>query len=113
MAGCLPHVCVMIDSSKISSILQGKIPDLEIPPGIDSGKPDQESFAELLAKGIDSVRELAEKRDDLTVDLALGKPVELHQVMLATTKAQVAMELLIELRNKLIEAYQEISRMPV
>lgn len=75
--------------------------------GTEAGFPD------LLARMIGKVQELTDESDRLSVDLALGQPVELHQVMLAATKARLALELLIELRNKVIEAYQEISRMPV
>lgn len=42
-----------------------------------------------------------------------GQPVELHQVIIAGEKAGVAFELLIETRNRLVEAYQELMRMPV
>jgi len=102
-----------MEVGKAASILQGKFPILEIPRDSGVGPSEQTSFADLLAQGIQGVQDLASNQDRLSVDLALGKPVELHQVMLAATKAQIAMELLLELRNKLIEAYQEISRMPV
>ena len=42
-----------------------------------------------------------------------GGPVELHQVVIAGEKAGVAFELLVEARNRLVEAYQELMRMPV
>jgi flagellar hook-basal body complex protein FliE len=42
-----------------------------------------------------------------------GAPVELHQVVIAGEKAGIAFELLVEARNRLVEAYQELMRMPV
>ncbi|MBU2652480.1 MAG: flagellar hook-basal body complex protein FliE [Bacteroidetes bacterium] len=42
-----------------------------------------------------------------------GEPVELHQVMVKAEEAGIATELLIEIRNKLVDAYSELIRMPV
>jgi flagellar hook-basal body complex protein FliE len=95
----------------IKSTLPGKFPALGINSPAES--PETEKFSDFLSRAIGSVDDLSRESDRLAVDLALGKPVELHQVMLAASKAQIAMELFIELRNKLIEAYQEISRMQI
>lgn len=81
--------------------------------GVSSREEQAPSFAELLSEAMKSLNELTSESDRKTIEAALGRPVELHQVMLAATKASLAMELLIEIRNRLIEAYQEISRMPV
>ncbi len=45
--------------------------------------------------------------------LAKGSPIDLHEVMLAQEEAGVAFKLVLEMRNKIISAYQEIMRMPV
>jgi flagellar hook-basal body complex protein FliE len=103
----------MTETGKIGSILPGKIPALSINGTADAESIGPGSFAEMLAEGIQNVQDLEAESDRLQVDLALGRPVELHQVMLAATKAQIAMEMLIEMRNRLIEAYQEISRMAI
>lgn len=103
----------MTDSMRIVNPLPGKIPMYEVPSIEEAGGKIPVDFANLLAEGINNVNNLAKASEKLTVDLALGKPVELHQVMLASTKASIALELLIEIRNKVLEAYQEISRMPV
>ncbi|HDS30542.1 MAG TPA: flagellar hook-basal body complex protein FliE [Firmicutes bacterium] len=95
----------------IKSLLPGKVPALGIKSLSDA--QGTEKFSDLLSKAVGSVNDLSLERDRLALDLAMGRPVELHQVMLAASKAQIAMELFIELRNKLIEAYQEISRMPI
>lgn len=84
---------------------------------VDQGSltPDEKraGFAELLNMAIEQIQELSSESDANAINIALGRPVELHQVMLTAAKAQIAMELLIEIRNRLIEAYQEINRMPV
>lgn len=108
-----PHVSAMTDSMRIVNPLPGMIPVFEVPSIEEAGGKIPVDFANLLADGINNVNNLAKASEKLTVDLALGKPVELHQIMLASTKASIALELLIEIRNKVLEAYQEISRMPV
>jgi len=45
--------------------------------------------------------------------LITGEEIELHQVMLAAQKAELALELTLTVRNKVVEAYQEIMRMQV
>ena len=45
--------------------------------------------------------------------LAAGEPVELHDVMIAMEEADLSLRLALQVRNKLVEAYQEIQRMQV
>ncbi|MEE8404551.1 MAG: flagellar hook-basal body complex protein FliE [candidate division Zixibacteria bacterium] len=42
-----------------------------------------------------------------------GDPVELHQVMIKAEEAGLATDLLLEIRNRLISAYNELIRMPI
>ncbi|MFH1675694.1 MAG: flagellar hook-basal body complex protein FliE [bacterium] len=102
----------MTDIAHINSILPGKFPALEI-KGVSSQNEVAGGFGEILSQAIEKVQALSKESDSLQTDLALGRPVELHQVMLAATKAGLALDLLIEIRNKILEAYQEISRMSV
>ena len=51
--------------------------------------------------------------DTLTEKLALGQEVDLHEVMIASQKANITMQLTLEIRNKAVEAYQEMMRMQV
>jgi flagellar hook-basal body complex protein FliE len=103
----------MITQAQLSQVFPGKFPALEISGSTVSNPTGETSFSDLLKQAIGQVGDLAAQSDQLSIDTALGKPVELHQVMLAATKAQLAMELLIEVRSRLIDAYQEISRMAV
>jgi flagellar hook-basal body complex protein FliE len=96
-----------------SQVQPAKFPALEIQNPAKSAETAGTSFSDLLNQAIGKVDELGAESDRLAIDTALGKPVELHQVILAATKAQLAMELLLEARNRLIDAYQEISRMSV
>ncbi len=51
--------------------------------------------------------------DDAVKDLALGRASDLHTVALATAKADVHFHMAMEIRTKLIDAFQEVMRMQV
>jgi flagellar hook-basal body complex protein FliE len=72
-----------------------------------------ESFGQILKNHLAQVNELEEVADRLVEDYAVGKPVELHNVIISHEKADLAMELTMQLRNKGIAAYQEIWRMNI
>ncbi|MBN1107094.1 MAG: flagellar hook-basal body complex protein FliE [Deltaproteobacteria bacterium] len=46
-----------------------------------------------------------------TQEFAVGKSFDLHEIMIATEKADLSFRLLVQIRNKLMEAYQEVMRM--
>lgn len=73
----------------------------------------QKNFAAYLKQSIEKVNQLQVESDHLTEKLVSGKDVDLHEVMIASQKASITMQLTLELRNKAIEAYQEIMRMQV
>ena len=73
----------------------------------------QQSFADTLKKAISSVNEQQISSDQLTDKLINGEDVELHEVMIQSQKASITLNATLEVRNKVIEAYQEIMRMSV
>lgn len=73
----------------------------------------QQSFASVLKESIEKVNEAQIQSDVMTKKLALGENVDLHQVMIASQKASVTLQATMEIRNKVIEAYQEVMRMQV
>jgi flagellar hook-basal body complex protein FliE len=73
----------------------------------------QQSFADFLKKSINEVNNSKIQSDRLTEKLARGEDVDLHQVMIASQKASITMQTTMEVRNKVVEAYQEIMRMPM
>jgi len=73
----------------------------------------QQNFGTMLKDAIQSVNEQQATSDKLTGKLIRGEDVELHQVMVASQKASITLNATMEIRNKVIEAYQEIMRMPV
>lgn len=73
----------------------------------------QTNFSQLLKQSIDEVNSMQIKSDDMTAALAGGKNVELQDVMIAAEKASVTLLTTIEIRNKAVEAYQEMMRMQI
>jgi flagellar hook-basal body complex protein FliE len=76
------------------------------------GAPSE--FAKLMSQGLSSVSQAQEKASTLATAFERGTPgVELPQVMLEMQKANVSFRALTEVRNKLVNAYQEIMNMPI
>jgi flagellar hook-basal body complex protein FliE len=75
--------------------------------------PAQGSFGDTIKKAVGEVNDLQQKADGLATRLAAGDAVEVHQAMIAMQKASTAMQFTIQVRNKVVEAYQEVMRMQV
>ena len=73
----------------------------------------QKQFAAFLKEALNNVNDAQIQADALTEKLVRGENVQLHDVMIAAQKASIALQLTLEIRNKAIEAYQEMMRMPV
>ena len=69
------------------------------------------SFADTLKAALGEVSELQAQAQDSIGAFLRGEPVEIHEVMAAAEEAGIALEMLIEIRNKLTEAYRTISQM--
>lgn len=75
----------------------------------DGGK----SFASILNKALEDVNSTQLKADDAAKKFLTGEIQDVHQVVIAMEEARLMMQLALEVRNKVVEAYQEISRMQV
>jgi flagellar hook-basal body complex protein FliE len=71
------------------------------------------SFQEILKEKLADLNETLQKADKLTLQYLAGEIQDIHEVMLALEQASLALQLAVQVRNKVIEAYQEISRMQV
>ncbi|MDZ4042040.1 MAG: flagellar hook-basal body complex protein FliE [Eubacteriales bacterium] len=84
-----------------------KISEPVVPAG------NQPGFGELLARAIETVNAEQVKADVTIQKFLTGEIQDVHQVMIAGQQARLTMQLALEVRNKVVEAYQEISRIPV
>ena len=78
-------------------------------------KPENgiDSFKDVVKKAVSEVNNLQNQGDKMAVNLASGGTADVHQAMMAMQKAKLALDLTIQVRNKVVEAYQEIMRMQV
>lgn len=75
----------------------------------DGGK----SFADTLAESLNKVNDLQKDADVAIENLAAGKTQNIHETMMAVNKADMAFKMTMQVRNKIVEAYQEVLRMQV
>lgn len=73
-----------------------------------AGAPD---FAKLLASGVEAVNEKALTADAVARAFALDDSIPVHQVTYALAEARLSLELMIQVRNRLVEGYQDLMRM--
>jgi flagellar hook-basal body complex protein FliE len=124
----------MIPLSAIHSTMpvQGIVPPPELTPsealpapGVDSltmpgqtagiapTQPSNDSFGTLLGRMVGEVNAHQQAASDAMHSLQAGGNVSLHQAVIAMEEANVSFQLMVEVRNRLLESYQEIMRMQV
>ncbi|MEZ6195541.1 MAG: flagellar hook-basal body complex protein FliE [Planctomycetota bacterium] len=70
-------------------------------------------FGEVLKNLLSETDDLQHEADKAVEQLLSGEKQDVHEVMLSMAKADVSFRMMIEVRNKLVEAYQEVMRMQV
>lgn len=71
------------------------------------------SFSAFLDKAVSGVNQDMVKASELQQINAVGGPVDVHEVMIAGAKADVSFRMLLQVRNKVVSAYEEVMRMQV
>ncbi len=85
-------------------------PSSPLPFETDEVKKQDPTFGEILKNAVDNVEGLQKTSNDLQFKLAMGEVKDIHEVMIAMEKASIAMSLTMEIRDKVMEAYQTIMR---
>jgi flagellar hook-basal body complex protein FliE len=99
---------VLAQIRTLSTQAQGTAPRVQPAPASQNG------FGNLVSKSIDQVNNTQQQAAHLQNQFEMGDPsVDLSSVMLATSKAQVSFRAMVEVRNRLVNAYQEIMNMPL
>jgi flagellar hook-basal body complex protein FliE len=83
-----------------------------LPDGMRLAQPG-ENFGSVLEGLVSTVSEKQATASELTKQVLLGNNDQLHQSVIAMQEASVAFSLMVEVRNKLVESYQELMRMQV
>ena len=71
----------------------------------------EKTFQETLKESLEKVNEIQQEADNAVKKLATGEGGNIHETMLAIEKADVSFRMMMQVRNKIVEAYQEIMRM--
>ena len=72
---------------------------------------EEPAFGQWLKRSIDEVNKMQKQADTAARKLISGENKDIHGTMIAMQKSGVAMDLMMEVRNKIISAYDEIKRM--
>ena len=70
-------------------------------------------FGEMLQASLDRVSQLQTAADQSVDDLATGRQTDIHSTMIAVEKAEIAFEMAMTIRNKLLNAYETIMRQQI
>lgn len=104
----------MIEAIEAGGIVQ-QTDNIEFSPSqrdIETAE-DTQSFADALSNAINNVDETMKTSDHNVQKFIAGESDNVHDVMISMQRAQMSFELMVEVRNKAIETYQEISRMQI
>lgn len=72
-----------------------------------------QSFMDHLKDSFQEVNQMQKTADKMSMNVASGQSENLHETMLAATQAEISFNLMVQLRNRALEAYQEVMRMQV
>lgn len=72
-----------------------------------------EDFGGLVLRGLEAVSRSEHEADALVQAMASGEPVQVHDVMIATAKAQLSVQMLVAIRDRALEAYQQVMNLQI
>ncbi|HEV7755511.1 MAG TPA: flagellar hook-basal body complex protein FliE [Mycobacteriales bacterium] len=106
-------------TAPIEAIMTSVAPTTAVAPlemgdvsGAAAAAGPNEAFAAKLGGALENLQATQSKADDLAVQAATGTLQDVHDYTIASTEAALATQLTVALRNKAVEAFNEIMRMP-
>lgn len=100
-----------VNFDSVSSIFEKKFSSINSKS--ESVQGVQKSFVDFLYKAIEGVDKLQKQADYQNTLFLLGSSTNPHDVIVASEKASLALQLTLQIRNKILDAYNEIMRMQV
>jgi flagellar hook-basal body complex protein FliE len=98
-------------NSTITSGLPAYTGTLPTSPSVPSSSETEGGFGATLRDAISQVNNLSDASDQKVADLIKGGQGDVHNVMIAVEKADIAFQLMMQVRNKIVNAYQEVSKL--
>ncbi|MDR2401548.1 MAG: flagellar hook-basal body complex protein FliE [Deferribacteraceae bacterium] len=77
---------------------------------VDKVSGGEATFSEMLKGALNSVNDAQFEADSAVKKVLSGESANIHETMIALQKADVSLKLMLEVRNKILEAYQEVMR---
>ena len=102
----------LINNASAAGSVRPGAPSLPMSPTGPGAQPS-ESFKDVLMKNIEQVNKLQQDAEMAIEDLASGRRDDIDGVLIAKQKADLAFQLLLQVRNKMMGAYEEIKQMRV
>ena len=89
-----------------------QVPEVRVPQNRDSQKSGT-GFGDILKDAISTANELQKQSDQEIQKLMTGESQDLHTTVIAMQKADLSFQMMMQVRNKIVQAYQEIMRMQI
>jgi flagellar hook-basal body complex protein FliE len=89
-------------------VFPGTLPTSPTTPSSTGGEG---GFGATLKNAINQVNDLSDNSDQKVAELVQGERQDVHNVMIAVEKADIAFQLMMQVRNKIVNAYQEVSKL--
>lgn len=93
--------------------LSEPVRNIGLPVRAPAVQENEKSFSDILSDSLKEVNRMQIDAQKASIDLAAGKIQDISQVAIASEKASIALQLTMQVRNKIVDAYQEIMRMQV
>ncbi len=100
-----PRIAGLQQLQSMASMAQNKTPMTK--------EKSEVSFQEMMKKYVNDANEIQLDADDKIKRIIAGEDIDTHEVMIAAEKAEISFNLLMELRNKMLEAYREVVKSQV
>ena len=82
-------------------------------PKVAATEGSDKSFGDMVANALNGVQQAQNKSDALATKAATGDLTDIHDYMIASTEASLATQLTVAVRNKAVDAFNDIMRMPI
>jgi len=106
--GFTPYAAPRVSADPLASVTGSSAAD-----GASGTQESGKAFGDMVLDGLDRLESVQDRSDKLAVQAATGDLDNIHDYTLAATEASVTAQLTVAVRNRAIEAFNEIMRMPV
>lgn len=97
----------------VSNIVPGIKPIPAVPGSSNPSDEGKVNFGNVLNQALNSVNQMQNEASQMAKLMAAGQIDDLHSVMIAGEKADLALQFTLQVRNKILDAYNEIMRMQI